>query len=105
MKLLCLFLLCIPALAQHPQAESSTSNAELQSSISAPQAQGLVVDGQSISLSRWAVSLYAIHDPIKGWGGSSRVDYRINNRWGLAVTQVNTVTSGGFTLRLGKVKK
>jgi len=59
-------------------------------------------DGK-IKLARWTVGLYLEHDK-NGFGPSSRLDYRVSNRWGLVATEVKKTVSGGVTIRLGSLK-
>ena len=106
MRLVILLLLASTCLAEPPQhQQSSATVSEIESVTATPHQSALMVDGEHITLSRWNISMYLIHDPAKGWGGSGRVDYRLDNRWGLAVTEVNQVTSMGFTMRLGRVSR
>lgn len=90
--------------AELPNAPQQHDAQQGQQEIDNTSAQSLVrgADGK-IHLARWSVSIFAFHD-AKGWGPSSRIDYRINNRWGIVTSEVKSSVSTGFTLRLGSLK-
>jgi hypothetical protein len=90
--------------AEMPNAPDA-QEARSQEAIENTSAQGVVSDKNGkLHLARWSLSAFLIHDPQKGFGPSTRVDYRISNRWGVAATEVRSTVSAGFTVRLGSIQ-
>jgi len=89
-------------LADTKPDKPNTDNPEPQM-IDAP-THSLVVDENGFHLSRWTIGLGTVHDVKTGWGWTGRLDYRLNNRWGLFANELNRTTSGGLTIRLGSIR-